>query len=156
MAKEVEVQATLIGPMAWSIVSGRGGQRVVVDVPSDEGGENTGPTPMELLLMSQAGCTGMDVISILRKQRQQVTGYEIRVHGIRADQHPKVYVDIEVEHVVTGHHIDPGALKRAIELSETKYCSVSGTLAGTAKITTSYRIIEAEDDKHPRASRGTL
>jgi putative redox protein len=145
MAKEVEVQATLIGPMAWSIVSGRGGQRVVVDVPPDEGGENTGPTPMELLLMSQAGCTGMDVISILRKQRQQVTGYEIRVHGIRADQHPKVYVDIEVEHVVTGHHIDPGALKRAIELSETKYCSVSRTLAGTAKITTSYRIIEAED-----------
>jgi putative redox protein len=145
MAKEVEVQATLIGPMAWSIVSGRGGQRVVVDVPPDEGGENAGPTPMELLLMSQAGCTGMDVISILRKQRQQVTGYEIRVHGIRADQHPKVYVDIEVEHVVTGHQIDPGALERAIELSETKYCSVSRTLAGTAKITSRYRIIEAEE-----------
>jgi putative redox protein len=145
MAKEVEVQATLIGPMAWSIVSARGGQRVVVDVPPDEGGENAGPTPMELLLMSQAGCTGMDVISILRKQRQQVTGYEIRVHGTRSDQHPKVYVDIEVEHVVTGHQIDPGALKRAIELSETKYCSVSRTLAGTAKITTSYRIIEADD-----------
>jgi putative redox protein len=143
MAKEIDVQATLIGPMAWSIVSGRGGPRIVVDVPEDEGGENNGPTPMELLLMSQAGCTGMDVISILRKQRQQVTGYHIRIHGIRADQHPRVYVEIEVEHVVTGHQIDPGALKRAIELSETKYCSVSRTLAGTANITSSYRIIEA-------------
>jgi len=146
MAKEVEVQAALIGPMAWSIISARGGPRVVVDVPESEGGENSGPTPMELLLMSLAGCTGMDVISILRKQRQQVTGYEIRVHGIRADQDPKVYVDIQVEHVVTGHQVEPRALQRAIELSETKYCSVSGTISGTAKITTSYRIIEATED----------
>jgi putative redox protein len=145
MAKEVEVKATLVGPMAMELESGRAGHRIVLDVPPDEGGENTGPTPMELLLMSLAGCTGMDVISILRKQRQVVTGYEVRVHGIRADQHPKVYVDIEIEHVVTGHQIDPAALNRAIELSETKYCSVSRTMSSTAKINASYRIIEAQD-----------
>jgi len=80
---------------------------------------------------------------MLLKQRQQVTNYQIQVHGIRADQHPKVYVDVAVRHIVTGHQIDPVALRRAIDLSETKYCSVSQTIAKTAKITTSYQIIEA-------------
>ena len=143
MAKEIEVHAVLVGPMQWNVTSATG-HMVALDVPEADGGRNTGPTPMELLLMGLAGCTGMDVISTLRKQRQTVSDYEIRVHGVRADEHPRVFVDVEVEHIVTGQHIDPARLGRAIELSEKKYCSVSQTVAKTAHITTSYRIIETE------------
>ena len=145
MAREVEVHAVLVGPMQWN-VTGASGHTVALDVPEADGGRNAGPTPMELLLMGLAGCTGMDVVSMLRKQRQAVSGYEIRVHGLRADEHPRVYVNVEVEHIVTGHHIDAARLSHAIELSENKYCSVSQTIAKTAKITTSYRIIEADQD----------
>ncbi|MGO8948043.1 MAG: OsmC family protein [Ktedonobacterales bacterium] len=143
MAKEIEVHATLVGPMQWNVTSPTG-HTVALDVPETDGGRNSGPTPMELLLMGLAGCTGMDVISMLRKQRQAVTGYDIRVRGVRADEHPRVYVNVEVEHVVTGHHIDPARLAHAIELSEHKYCAVGQTIAKTAAISTSYRIIEAE------------
>jgi putative redox protein len=100
---------------------------------------------MELLLVALAGCTGMDVIAILRKKRQQVTGYEVLVRGVRAQEHPRVYTHITVEHLVTGHNVDPAALARAIELSEAKYCGVSKTLDKTARIETAYRIIEAEE-----------
>jgi len=85
----------------------------------------------------------MDVIPILAKKRQEVTAFEIRVHGDRAQEHPHVYTDITLEYVVTGHHIDPAAVARAIELSETKYCSVSAMLQKAAKVTTKYTIIEA-------------
>ena len=125
-------------------VSSATGHTITLDVPAEEGGENQGPTPMELLLMSLAGCTGMDVISILRKQRQQVSKYEVKVHGSRAESHPKVYIDVTVKHIVTGHHIDPQSVSRAIELSSTKYCSVSRTVAKTAKITTSFEVLEAQ------------
>jgi putative redox protein len=148
MAKEVEVQATLQGPMQFN-VSSVTGQTITLDVPTGEGGENRGPTPMELLLMSLAGCTGMDVISILRKQRQQVTNYEVKVHGTRADTHPRVYVEVNVEHIVTGHHLDPQAVSRAIELSSSKYCSVSLTVAKTARITTSFQVLESPDPMAP-------
>jgi len=83
------------------------------------------------------------VISILRKQRQDVTGYEIAVHGTRADEHPKVYIDITVEHVISGHGVNPEFVRRAIELSDTKYCSVGATLEKTAHITTTFRVVEA-------------
>jgi len=98
---------------------------------------------MELVLMALAGCTGMDVISILRKKRQDVTGYEINVRGVRAETHPMVYTHITVEHVVTGHRVDPAAVARAVELSETKYCSVSGMLRKAAQIESTYRVVEA-------------
>lgn len=145
MAKEIEIHASLVGQMQWNVTSPTG-HTLSLDVPQADGGQDNGPTPMELLLMGLAGCTGMDVISMLRKQRQDVLDYQIRVHGVRADEHPKVFLRVDVEHVVTGHHIDPARLSRAIELSETKYCSVSQTIAKTAEISTSYRIIEAEDE----------
>jgi putative redox protein len=120
------------------------GHTIALDVPDAGGGSNHGPTPMEILLMALAACTGMDVISILRKKRQVVTAYEVRVSGTRAEKEPRIYVDVTVEHIVTGHQVDPQAVRRAVELSETTYCGVSKTLEKTARITTSFQVLEAE------------
>jgi putative redox protein len=100
------------------------------------------PTPMELLLVAVGGCTGADVVSILRKKRQRVTGYEIEVRGVRRDEHPRIYTRIDVIHRVTGRGVDPKAVASAVELSETKYCSVSAMLAATAEIASTIEIVE--------------
>jgi len=109
----------------------------------EHGGDGSGPGPMEVVLMALGGCTGLDVISILEKKQQKVTGFEIKLHGDRAETHPKVYTDITVEYIVTGTNLDPEAVKRAVELSETKYCSVNAMLRKTANITTKVIIKEA-------------
>ncbi len=116
---------------------------VTLDSREVSGGQGGGFSPMEMLLIGLAGCTGMDVLSILRKKRQDVTGYEVHVQGIRADEHPKVFVEISVEHIVTGHNIQPAAVARAIELSETRYCGAAAMLSKVARITNTYRIIDA-------------
>jgi putative redox protein len=92
------------------------------------GGDNDGFRPTELLLVGLAGCTAMDVISILSKKRQNVTSFEVKAHGERAAQDPKRFTSFLVEYVVRGEGIDPAAVERAVELSETKYCSVMATL----------------------------
>ncbi len=98
---------------------------------------------MELLLVGLAGCTAMDVIGILRKKRQHVTDYEVLVHGERAEDHPMVFTDVTVEHIVTGHGVDPTAVARAIELSETKYCGAGATISQTATLKHTFRVLEA-------------
>jgi putative redox protein len=95
----------------------------------DDGRGDTGPRPAELIPMALAGCTAMDVISILRKKRQEVTRYEVRAEGVQMDAHPNAFTRIDVLHVVEGPAIDVDALRRAIELSATKYCSVGATLS---------------------------
>jgi putative redox protein len=142
-SQPVDIRATYVGPMQFDVTSATG-HTIALDVPDADGGSNHGPTPMEMLLMALAACTGMDVIAILRKKRQVVTTYEVRVSGTRAEKHPRVYVDVTVEHIVTGHHVDPQAVRRAVELSETTYCGVSKTLEKTARITTSFQVLEAE------------
>ena len=109
-----------------------------VNMDSLQGG--TGFSPMELLLVSLAGCTGMDVIDILRKKRQEVSGLEVQATGTRADDHPRKYTSIRIHFVVTGRQVDPEAVRRSIELSETKYCAVAATLSGAAQITTDFEI----------------
>jgi putative redox protein len=104
------------------------GHTIVMD--NTEGG--TGASPSELVGVALAGCTGMDVISILRKKRQAVTGYEIRVSGTQAENHPHNFVRFDVTHVVSGVDIDVDAVRRAIQLSATKYCAVGSTLASGA------------------------
>src|SRR5580765_61725 len=99
-------------------------------------------SPLELLLLALGGCTGVDVISILKKKRQQVTGYRIEVHGDRRAEFPRAYTKLYVKHIVIGRGISQQAVARAIELSDTKYCSVAATVRGTAEIVTSYEIIE--------------
>ena len=100
-------------------------------------------TPMELLLIALGSCTGVDVISILEKKRQHVTDYRIEVSGERREGFPRSYTELQVKHIVRGHDISEQAVASAIELSDTKYCSVAATLRGSAKIITSYEITEA-------------
>jgi putative redox protein len=118
------------------------GHRLIMDADDESGGQNKGFRPMELLLVGFGGCTGMDVISILRKKRQNVTGLEMNVNGERADSHPHVYTDVHIEYVVRGKEIQKEAVERAIALSLDKYCSIGATLAKTGAITRSYRIVE--------------
>ena len=108
------------------------------------GGAEDGFRPMELMALSLAGCTGMDVISILQKKRQQVTDFEVRVDTKSADQHPHVWVDVEVEYIVTGHDIDPAAVERAMQLSSERYCPAQNMINKAVDIKLKYQIIEAE------------
>lgn len=101
-------------------------------------------TPMELLLLALGSCTGVDVISILKKKRQRVTDYRIEVRGERREDHPRAYTRMFVKHIVQGRSVSPQAVAQAIELSDTKYCSVAATLRGAAEIVSSYEIIEDE------------
>jgi putative redox protein len=100
------------------------------------------PSPMELLLIALGSCTAVDVISILKKKREQVSAYRVEVRGERRDEHPRSYKRMEVHHVVTGREISEKAVSQAIELSETKYCSVAATLRPTAEIVSTFEIIE--------------
>ena len=120
---------------------GRGeasGVALVLDGAPDSGGLGSGVRPMEALLLSLAGCTGMDVISILQKKRQRVTGLRLSLKGTRADEHPRRYVRIEIEYVVRDWEVSPEAVARSIELSQTQYCSVRATL--NCELITTYRI----------------
>ncbi len=134
----VHVKTAWKGGLAFEC-NNQAGQTVFIDSPLAEGGPK-GPSPMQLLLMGLAGCTAMDVISILEKKRQDVTSFEVNVVGNRAPEHPRYYTDIELEFVVRGRNISAQAVERAIELSETKYCSASANLKPTSRIVTRYRI----------------
>lgn len=107
-----------------------------------EGQARRGASPMELLMVSLAGCTAMDVVSILRKKRQNMTGFEIRIHGDRAADHPRRFTDFELEYIVKGVGIDPSAVERAIQLSTESYCSVHVMLEKAAHIRTRFTIVE--------------
>jgi putative redox protein len=106
-------------------------------------------TPMELLLIALGSCTGVDVISILKKKRQHVTGYRIEVSGKRREDFPRSYTRLEVKHIVRGRGVSEPALASAIELSDKKYCSVAATLRGSAEIVTTYEIVEEDDVNAP-------
>lgn len=125
--------------LAFQAVGGSGYQ-LRFDNPSGP----QGASPMELVALASAACTASDVISILQKKQQPVTGFEVNIVGRRASQHPKVFTEIDLEYVVTGHNVDPKAVERAIELSLTKYCSVNLMLAQVVKINHRYRSVEAE------------
>jgi putative redox protein len=144
MAETMTVQSKLTTGMRFEVEAGSG-HHVTLDAAEHGGGHNEGFRPMELLLAGLAGCTGMDVISILRKKRQEVTGYEVHVTGVRAEVHPMVFVEITVEHIVTGHRIQPEAVARAIELSEERYCGAGAMPGKVAHLTHTYRIVEAAE-----------
>jgi putative redox protein len=102
-------------------------------------------TPVELLLIALGSCTAVDVVSILRKKREQVTSYRVEVRGERRSEHPRSFTQMEVRHIVRGRKLSEKALAQAIELSETKYCSVAATLRPAVEIISSYEIIEEEE-----------
>ncbi len=143
-----KVQVTWTGPGLRMLGDVEGGPAIILDSKGIYG-HHTGPAPMELMLISLAGCTGMDVIAIMEKKRQPMTNLQVRVEGERAATHPKVYTKIHVEYIAYGKGIDPKALERAIELSATKYCSVQAMLRSTAEITSSYRIVEEVNPTRP-------
>jgi len=142
MANDMTVRGILEDGMRFDIETGSG-HHIILDAAEHNGGQDTGPRPMEMLLVALAGCAGMDIITILRKKRQKVSAYEIRVHGARVEEHPRVFVKITVEHILTGQAIQPEAVQRAIDFTEEKYCGASAILGKTATITHTYHLIEA-------------
>jgi putative redox protein len=120
------------------------GHALVIDGSEKIGGRNLGPRPMELVLQGLAGCSAMDVISMLRTMRQQVTDLDIQVEAERADEFPKVFTRIHLRYIVTGIDLKPGRVERAVEMSAEKYCSVSAMLASTATITHEIELRAAE------------
>jgi len=123
---------------AFDITAGSGATMV------SDGDAKVGMSPMEMVLAALIGCTGADVIEILRKKHQDVSRLEVRVFGDRSERHPRVYTEIKLNYVVTGHGVDPEAVRRAIALSEEKYCSVSAMLQETAEFEIKFEVHEAE------------
>lgn len=113
------------------------------------GGDEDGFRPMELIAIGLAGCTAMDVISILRKKQQKVTRFEVQVHAERAKEHPKVFTHATVVYLITGHGIEEGAAVRAIELSATRYCPAQAMLSKVFPIELKYSLFEELGDKEP-------
>ncbi len=137
MADIVQVQATYDAAMRFEVKSSAG-HTIMLDKE-----HVAGYGPMEMLLASLAGCSGISIISILQKKQEDVKHYEVRVQGVRAETYPQVFVEINVEHIITGHHIRSASVERAIELAETRYCGVSIMLGKVTKLTHSYKLIEA-------------
>jgi putative redox protein len=106
------------------------------------GDRKSAPTPMEMLLVSVAACTAVDVVSILEKKRQKITGYKSEISGERRDEYPRAFTKFHIHHIVYGRDVSEQAVAQAIELSDTKYCSVAATVRPAAEITTSFEIIE--------------
>jgi putative redox protein len=139
MPKEHTAHVVLQDQMRF-IGAADSGYAVALDDSADGGGSAT--TPVELVLIALAGCAGMDVISILRKQRQPVIGLEVRAHGQRRDELPRIFTAIGLHFVVRGAGVTSAAIERAIELTQTRYCSVWGMLVPQAAIMPSFEIIE--------------
>lgn len=133
------MEATLKWTEGWQFV-GRAGDGPAIVIDSHDGGG--GPTPMELVLMGIAGCTAIDIVVVLEKKRIPFDAFEVHISGERADEHPKRYTAVHVEYVLKGRDIKPKAVERAIELSETKYCSAIASI--NAEVTSSYKIIEPD------------
>lgn len=119
------------------------GNTILLDSGEGSGGKNRGPRPLQLLLMGLAGCTSMDVISILTKMREPLVDFRVDVTAEQATEHPHVYTAIHVEYVVVGD-VKEESLQKAIRLSEERYCSVNAMLRQAAAITSSYRIVRPE------------
>ncbi len=117
------------------------GHGIAIDSPE---GTNTAPSPMELLLIALGGCTGMDVVSILKKMRKKISKFEITCEGEKAEQYPKVYKKINVHYYFEGKGLDEESIKRAIDLSKEKYCSVYAMLSKTAEINFTFEIKETQ------------
>lgn len=122
--------------------TGQAGATIVMDARPEHGGTGAGPSPMETVLLAVGACTGMDVVSVLRKMRAPLDGLEIRITAERAEEHPRVFTRIAMAYTVAGPSLRPEQVSRAIELSQTRYCSVSAMLGRVAALTYTWRIVE--------------
>ncbi|MEO8247391.1 MAG: OsmC family protein [Chloroflexota bacterium] len=140
------ISATFVDPTRMRVEArGRRGAMAMDSAPPD--GDGTAISPREALLGALAGCTSMDVASILRKKRQVVDRYDLEVHGEEATEHPQLFVAITVEHVIAGD-VDPEAVRRSVELSATRYCPVSALLSKGVKIEHRYRLTRRDGTEH--------
>jgi putative redox protein len=135
--------------------SGKADNGIEIPIGTDqgEGGIPDGISPLELTAISLAGCTAMDVISILTKKKQEVTSFEVKVHAEQAADFPKVFTHMVITYLVTGHAVEEIAVVRAIELSETKYCPVQAMLGKVVPIEMLYEIFEADESGRGRLTK---
>ena len=122
--------------------SSESGHEVVLDGPKELGGKDLGMRPMEMILIGMGGCTSFDVVTILKRSRQQITGCIAEIEATRADEIPKVFTSIHIHFLIKGIDLQEKAVERAIELSANKYCSASIMLGKSVKITHDFVINE--------------
>lgn len=139
----MQVNLRWIGGAAFQGETGSG-HRIITDGPEEGGGRNIGPRPMEVLLLGMAACSSYDVVTILRKGRQEIADCLLEVNGTRAEEDPKVFTDIHLHFIVIGRQVKSSLVERAINLSAERYCSASIMLGKTAKLTHSYEIREQD------------
>jgi putative redox protein len=139
----MDAQATWRTGLSFTGSAAESGFSVPLGAGPMVGGLNDGFRPLELLAVGLAGCTGMDVVSILQKKRQQVTSFEVRVHADQAAEHPHVFTKVQLEYVVTGRGVEREAVERAVSLSETKYCPAQAMLRTATPIESKITIVEA-------------
>jgi putative redox protein len=136
-------EATIRWAGNMSFLGKAGSNHVVpMDTTPEFGGDSSATKPLELLLIGLGGCTGMDVVSLLRKMRVGFTGLEMNITADRAEEHPNAYTKIDIEYVVTGKGVEKDKVERALELSQEKYCSVSAMLKKACPVNYAYRIVE--------------
>jgi putative redox protein len=129
------------------------GFEVPLGANPEVGGADEGFRPLELMAVSLAGCTAMDVISILTKKKQEVTAFEVKVDAKQAEEFPKVFTHAVITYIVTGHSIDEGSVMRAIELSTTKYCPAQAMLGKVVPMDLVYEIYEDEGNEKTRLAK---
>ena len=138
----MKAKITWINGRAFLGESGSG-HSVVMDGAPEAGGRNIGVRPMEMLLLGLGGCSAFDVVMILEKAREKVTGCEVELYGDRASEDPKVFTKVKMIYTVTGHNLKPSAVERAVKLSAEKYCSASKMFEKTAELSHEWKIVEA-------------
>ena len=126
--------------------TGAAGVAITMDARPEHGGVDAGPSPMETVLLALGGCTGMDVVSVLQKMRAPLEVLEIQITAERAEEHPRVFTSIALEYTFAGAGLRPEQVNRAVELSQTRYCSVSAMLRQVAALTYTWRIVPAMGD----------
>lgn len=140
----IQAQLRLSGPSGTGrqfVATTGSGHHLLLDDPAG----NTGPKPIELVAVAHAGCTAFDVINILRKKRQRITGYEVRIDADQRQDPPNVFTQVRIHHVLTGIDIDPRAVEDAIHLSESKYCSVGAMVEKSAELKTTFELVAAAE-----------
>ncbi|WP_186421177.1 OsmC family protein [Bosea sp. CS1GBMeth4] len=137
----MKARAKWVEGMAFMGEAGSG-HAVIMDGAPDYGGRNIGIRPMEMLLIGLAGCTGFDVVQILKKGREAVTGCEVEVEAERASEDPKVFTRIHIAYRVSGRGLSQAKAERAVTLSKEKYCSASIMLGATAEMTTALTVVD--------------
>jgi len=135
-----EISTTWVGGRNFLGENTRGGT-----VTTGSGQDNPVISPMELMLVGMAGCTGVDVVGILEKKRVSLSDFKVNVRGKRAENYPKVYTEIEVEYLFWSENLKTKDAEQAIKLSEEKYCSASAILGKTAKINSTYKILKPQE-----------